>query len=595
MNFVGATYHAVAEPSPRLYAAPSHDIDRQVDHQGQQRDEHFHPPDVLVRASEHGQHREWQHAEFAYPPQTSVPAKQPDQYRDWQHDANAHPPQPPMRANQSSPRNDYAYPPQLTTYSSVPSWLPDRCALPVSLPPPPPPPRAHEAGSLPPPPPPPPPRPHVPATFLQSNAPYPPPPVSDVQLPSAAPRLPLPFRSMNPPVESKGAGLESDDDMTLSDDEGGETTPVEAPLSSKTHKRSEVTRGLMESTAAKEALKEAPHKRRTEDEALNIMRRLKMVRGMTTSIASGSLAASAKGPEKLSAEEDLRISEARKEDILKTARWIAENADMEAVVKKKCQGQAKFGFLFDRDSVEGAFFTQAVSKLKAEAKVASLQRQKVSAEELNEALRATDEGVSSAAEKGEACNAGSSVQPPHQLDHDKGVDSGSGGPTDGGAQLDNALSSALADDGMFLAPAQGAVSSTDLQAPDKTAALDCDVWSNRYIKPVAPKNAGWVVKWSERKAHWYWFHAESKKSRWRPPREEEAAAVPPLSSSSPQTDAVAQQGLPGATSVKPAQHGGGSAAGFPTEPGSAAASMAQRLARARALIASGSLRSTPFR
>jgi len=65
------------------------------------------------------------------------------------------------------------------------------------------------------------------------------------------------------------------------------------------------------------------------------------------------------------------MSEERRAEVQKTAEWMHANPANESVVLAKSQGNPKFSFLFDAESVEGKFYQSVRQQLKVAAEVQS--------------------------------------------------------------------------------------------------------------------------------------------------------------------------------------------------------------------------------
>jgi len=63
------------------------------------------------------------------------------------------------------------------------------------------------------------------------------------------------------------------------------------------------------------------------------------------------------------------LSAARKEEIDKTAQWLNNNPENEAVILEKSKGNPKFAFLFNAASEEGRYYEEVQTQLKLQAEV----------------------------------------------------------------------------------------------------------------------------------------------------------------------------------------------------------------------------------
>jgi hypothetical protein len=356
------------------------------------------------------------------------------------------------------------------------------------------------------------------------------------------------------------AQYEDDDDMALSDGE----SPTESPDSQQSS-------GAL-------AVQDKPVllPKRSAEEAQLVLRRMAMIRQMQSERNNGIIDTGKVQPQKV-----MTVSDARKDDIEKTARWIIENPDKESAVLKKSAGHPKFGFLFDRHTSEGLYFIEIKCQVKREKAELESHSKKIAASEggddpnpikssempeMHQSSKSKEptQDASGPSDKqarqgegyfgGSASPAGSTATG-DDSEHDEHLDDGaslasssstlppaaemhplahlwSSAPSDALelkilSALDEKVDEKAASHSirgatvaapparfqMVLKNAPGGVA----QSSDRTADKDLK-WSHKDKPPPTPP-AGWTVKWSERKNRWFWYHSETKKSDWAPPRE----------------------------------------------------------------------------
>ena len=350
---------------------------------------------------------------------------------------------------------------------------------------------------------------------IRSNLPPPPPPPLLPPPPpprEAAPPLPTPSQNVQPAdqslVSERGSASQTDvdvDDMVFSDEE--EPQPNQRSPGKTVASRLAIAEGIF---SRRSSVSPKPH---TEAEAKKIAKRLAMIHGFGFS-------------DNLELPE-FKLTSARKQDILKTARWLDHHPEKARVIRSKGQtGQGeKFSFLFEPESVEGKFYLKVVNMLKSSTSVEPAETSDVVERTKNGTVKAEpspDNGSSgdSSAIKPEA------LATPIEFDgapylHEAevlAIDKKATAEASRGSPSSSSNQRPVRDEaeGVVLA-ADGAVAHvSSAEASKSLSTEDPGEYTDKKRAPPAPP-AGWVVKWSGRRERWFWFNKSLQVSQWMPP------------------------------------------------------------------------------